>query len=134
MENTVLCIDPTPEILQGCKKFFEDRGYRVVSTESVQEGLALIDRHPVDCVILNYEIRETDGEAVVLYMRHHELHPPVILVSGSDLSREFREQEDASLERTIQSPELLQWVESLVRNGQKSRTTSTYSAGQESEE
>ncbi|HKV78695.1 MAG TPA: response regulator [Candidatus Sulfotelmatobacter sp.] len=110
MRKTILCIDDTPQILLLYKCLFEDHGYKVVLASNGRDGLEFMKRHHVDCVILDYQMPEMDGLAVVRNMRQHEAPPPVIMVSGSDLPRELRQQVEAFIEKPMQAERLLECV------------------------
>jgi CheY-like chemotaxis protein len=114
MHKTILCIDDTPQILVLYKRLLEDHGYKVVLAPNGRDGLEFMKRQPVDCVILDYQMPEMDGAAVVRYMRHHHAPPPVILVSGSDIPRELQGQVEAFVEKPMRSSELLECVEEVL--------------------
>jgi CheY-like chemotaxis protein len=110
MGKTILCIDDTPQILLFYKGLFEDQGYKVLLASTGREGLEFMKCHHVDCVILDYQMPEMDGAAVVRYMRQHQAPPPVILVSASDLPRELRQQVEAYVEKPMRAKRLLECV------------------------
>jgi CheY-like chemotaxis protein len=119
MGKTILCIDDTPQILSLYKCLFEDHGYKVVVASNGRDGLAFMKRHHVDCVILDYQMPEMDGAAVVRYMRQHEVPPPVIMVSGLDLPRELRQQVEAFIEKPMHAERLLECVDEVTDHKQK---------------
>jgi CheY-like chemotaxis protein len=121
MGKTILCIDDTPQVLSLYKVLFEDHGYRVVLASNGRDGLEFMKGQHVDCVILDYQMPEMDGADVVRYMRQHEAPPPVIMVSGSDLPRELRQQVEAFVEKPMQTERLLECVDA-VTECEESRT------------
>jgi CheY-like chemotaxis protein len=114
MRETILCIDDSPQILSLYKYLLEDHGYKVVLASNGRDGLEFMKRHHVDCVILDYQMPAMNGAAVVRYMRQHEAPPPVIMVSGSDLPRELRQQVEAVVEKPMQAERLLECVEEVM--------------------
>ena len=114
MNKTVLCIDDSPELLFLYKRLFEDHGYNVILASNGRDGLESIRRSPVDCVILDYQMPQMDGAAVLRLMRHSKAPPPVILVSGSKPPLELREQVEAFIEKPTPMSELLQCVEAAI--------------------
>ena len=110
MRKTILCVDDTPQILSLYKCLFEDHGYKVLLASNGRVGLEFMKCHHVDCLILDYQMPGMDGAAVVRNMRHHEAPPPVIMVSGSDIPRELRQQVDAFIEKPIEAERLLECV------------------------
>ncbi|HZC22649.1 MAG TPA: response regulator [Candidatus Binatia bacterium] len=119
MRKTILCIDDTPQILSLYKCLFEDHGYKVVLVSNGRDGLEFMKRHHVDCVILDYQMPEMDGAAVVRNMRKQEAPPPVIMVSGSDLPAELRQQVEAFIEKPMQTERLLECVDEVMECGEK---------------
>ncbi len=114
MPKTILCIDDTPQILSLYKSLFEGHGYKAVLASNGRDGLEFMKHHHVDCVILDYQMPEMDGAAVVRSMREHQAPPPVIIVSGSDLPRELRQQVEAFVEKPMQAEQLLECVDEVT--------------------
>lgn len=114
MNRTILCVDDYPQVLMLYKQIFEDREYKVVLASSGWEGLESLNRYPVDCIVLDYQMPGMDGEAVIEHLRCREAPPPVILVSGSDLPRQLQEQAEAVVQKPIRIAELLECVEAVI--------------------
>lgn len=119
MDKTILCIDDTPQVLSLYQRLFEDHGYKVILASNGRDGLEFMKRHPVDCVILDYQMPGMDGAAVVRYMRQHHAPPPVVLVSGSDIPRELRQQVEAFVEKPPRVSQLLECVENVIASEEK---------------
>jgi CheY-like chemotaxis protein len=114
MEKTILCIDDTVPLLQLYGRVFEQHGYAVLLASNGWDGLDALRRHRVDCVILDYEMPEMNGAAVVRHMAGLDTATPVILVSGSDPPRELEAQVEAFLRKPMRVSELLTCVESVI--------------------
>lgn len=57
----LLCVDDEPSILSALKRVFRTQGYTVLTATSGQEGLALMEKEPVDVVISDMRMPEMDG-------------------------------------------------------------------------
>jgi response regulator RpfG family c-di-GMP phosphodiesterase len=58
---TILCVDDEPNILASLKRLFRPAGYRILSADSGQAGLQLLEAEPVDLVISDMRMPEMDG-------------------------------------------------------------------------
>lgn len=114
MDKTILCIDDGPQVLLLYTRIFEDQGYKVVLASSGRDGLDAMRRHPIDCVILDYEMPGMDGAGVVQRMADLEAAPPVILVSGSGPPQDLRARVDAFLEKPTRIAQLLGCVDEVI--------------------
>ena len=114
MHRTILCIDDAPRVLMIYKRILEDHGYRVILASSGLEGLEALKRYPVDCILLDYQMPDMDGRAVIRLLRQSETPPPVILASGSDIPREVLEQADAFVRKPVGIAELLDCIEGVI--------------------
>src|SRR3989338_5849013 len=84
VENvTILCVDDEANVLKSLKRLFLDDEYEILTAESGQEGLALLEqRQPVQVVISEYRMREMDG--VDFFKQVHVRWPDTvrIILSG----------------------------------------------------
>jgi response regulator RpfG family c-di-GMP phosphodiesterase len=58
---TILCVDDEPNILAALKRLFRPTGYRILTADSGQAGLLLLQGEPVDLVISDMRMPEMDG-------------------------------------------------------------------------
>lgn len=81
---TVLCIDDDVLFLAIRKAVLESRDFRVFTAENGPAGLEIVNRKPIDLVILDYHMPGMDGGVVAAEL--HRTHPelPVILSSGRE--------------------------------------------------
>jgi DNA-binding response OmpR family regulator len=56
--------------------------YEVITASSGRIGLRLLERHPVQLVILDYAMPEMNGAAVAREIRRTHPHVPIVMVSG----------------------------------------------------
>ena len=80
--TTILCVDDNTQLLTTRKQLLESRGYRVFTTNDVQKALTLVEREPLDAVILDYRMQPIDGEGAALGIRARKPALPIILLSG----------------------------------------------------
>ncbi|HXY08803.1 MAG TPA: response regulator [Terriglobales bacterium] len=78
----VLCIDDDKKVLHARKLVLEMAGYKVITASSGGQGLRLLERHPIQLVILDYRMPEMNGEAVTREIRRTHPHVPILMLSG----------------------------------------------------
>jgi response regulator RpfG family c-di-GMP phosphodiesterase len=57
----ILCVDDEPSILSALKRIFRSQGYVIFTAASGQEGLALLEREPIDLIISDMRMPLMDG-------------------------------------------------------------------------
>jgi CheY-like chemotaxis protein len=78
----VLCIDDDLPGLEIRRIFLETFGFQVLTATGGQEGLLLLTSHPVDLVILDYQMPGMNGEQVAAEIRHHWPQLPIVMLTG----------------------------------------------------
>ena len=99
----------------------QKRGHHVVAVGSGQETLAVLDREPVDVVVLDVQMPEMDGFAATAAIRRREsltgAHLPIVAMTAyamkGDRERCLAAGMDAYLAKPIRAHELQAVVESL---------------------
>jgi len=81
-KKLVLCIDDDKKTLHARKLVLETAGYDVITATSGGHGLRLLERHPVQLVILDYRMPHMDGEATAREIRRTRPHVPILMLSG----------------------------------------------------
>lgn len=79
---TILCIDDHWNGLIGRKLLLEKSGYEVLEASSADDGLRLFVTHPVDAVVVDYQMPGMDGAMVASYMKRLKAHVPIMLLSA----------------------------------------------------
>ncbi len=79
---TILCIDDEVAALQARKMLLESEGYEVIEARSGRDGLALIQSHKVDLVILDYWMAGMNGTTAAQEIRKINPKVPIIMLSG----------------------------------------------------
>src|ERR1700720_4256267 len=82
LKATILCIDDHWNGLIGRKLFLESNGYEVLEASGGDEGLKLFRSHPVDAVVLDYQMPGMNGDVVAAKMKRINSHVPIMLLSA----------------------------------------------------
>jgi CheY-like chemotaxis protein len=79
---TILCIDDHWNALIGRKVLLEQSGYEVLEASGGEEALRLFLSHPVDAVVVDYQMPGIDGAILAAMMKRLKAHVPIILLSA----------------------------------------------------
>ena len=82
LRPVVLCIDDNVLVLAIRKSLLESRDFRVLTAEDGPAGLEIVNRKPIDVVIVDYEMPRMDGGAVAKELRRRYADLPILLASG----------------------------------------------------
>src|SRR4029079_10847064 len=82
--HTVLVIDDEDLVRDVVARMIEDLGYAAVTATDGAAGLAIIDRMPVDAVLVDLTMPRMGGADVVTALRARRPGLPIILCSGFD--------------------------------------------------
>src|SRR5207245_9766605 len=77
---TILCIDDHWNGLIGRKMLLEENGYKVLEATGGLEGLKLFLSHPVDAVVLDYQMPGMNGDVVAATMKRFRSQVPIMLL------------------------------------------------------
>lgn len=82
--SRVLIVDDEPLNLKLLERRLQQVGYRAVSAESGQQALEVLNREPVDAVLLDVQMPEMDGFEVLRAIRAHAQWGalPVLMLSA----------------------------------------------------
>lgn len=87
-ERTVLVVDDDPTIVGLMRDFLEAEGFRVEGAESAREAMTVLDRTPVDCVLLDIMMPGESGFEFVRRLRRTSDVPVLFLSArGEDLDK-----------------------------------------------
>ena len=78
----LLCIDDDDQSLEIRKILFEASGYRVLTARGGADGLRLFRSHPVDAVVLDYQMPEMNGGEVAVRMKTLRPQVPILMLSA----------------------------------------------------
>jgi len=82
LRKTILCIDDHWNGLIGRKMFLESNGYEVLEATGGDEGLRLFRTHPVDAVVVDYQMPGMNGDVVAARMKRLKANIPILLLSA----------------------------------------------------
>ena len=80
--KTVLCVDDEKIGLRLRKILLESHGFNVLTASSGPQGLALLDNHHVDLVVLDYYMPGLNGGQVAAEIRRRSPGIPIIFLSA----------------------------------------------------
>jgi len=80
--KTILCIDDHWNGLIGRKMLLEKNGYEVLEASGGDEGLKLFRSHPIDAVVVDYQMPGMNGDVVAAKMKRIKSHVPIMLLSA----------------------------------------------------
>ncbi len=112
----LLCVDDHPEVLAIMGEFLRVSGYSVLTAPSGARGLQLLQRNPVDAVILDYEMPKMDGAELALRIKSDRPELPVLMFTGypADVPEDIRRSVDAFVVKGDPAEKLLQTLRDLV--------------------
>jgi CheY-like chemotaxis protein len=105
--QTILCVDDYETSLAGWCLYLQNAGYSVTTARTAQEGLELFATSPVDLVLLDYLMPETNGDDAAATMKRIKPDVRILMFSGvSHLPEKARLHVDAFL-RKGESPNIV---------------------------
>ncbi|HMA95310.1 MAG TPA: EAL domain-containing protein [Polyangiaceae bacterium] len=78
----LLLVDDDPTVLRALGRMLRSRGYVVSTAESGSEAVQLVTQNDFDAILSDIAMPEMDGITLLREIRSHDLHVPVILVTG----------------------------------------------------
>lgn len=86
IKPTILVVDDEPGARQSLEVILED-DYRVLSAESGREALEVLQRESIDLILLDVNMPDMDGLAVLRKIKEQDDEMDVIMVSALNLAR-----------------------------------------------
>ena len=85
---TILCVDDYETSLAGWCLYLQRAGYSVITARTGQEGLERFAVSPVDLVLLDYAMPDSNGDDVAATMRR--IKPDVRILMFSLVCQKFQ--------------------------------------------
>jgi two-component system response regulator (stage 0 sporulation protein F) len=102
---TILVIDDEQSIRKLLKEILEKEGYTVLEAANGREGLNVYQNQPVDLVIMDLLMPDTDGLEATLQLTREYLDAKVIAMTGAQGDRNFLDVAKLfGARRTIEKP------------------------------
>jgi two-component system cell cycle sensor histidine kinase/response regulator CckA len=114
--RTVLVIDDEDLVRDVVARMIEDLGYAAITAADGQAGLAVLDRHTIDAVLVDMTMPAMSGIDVISAVRARQPLLPVVLCSGYDRARKGTVQADAYLPKPFRLDTLEQTLTKLLGN------------------
>jgi len=111
---TLLCIDDEENGLKMRKWLFETEGFQVFTALDGQTGIELFKTHPVDGVVLDYNMPGMNGIAVAEMLKKLRSSVPIIMLSGYPVPAEANQYIDALITKGGSPALLLSATASLL--------------------
>jgi two-component system nitrogen regulation response regulator GlnG len=117
---TLLVIDDEPTILHAFRRAFRDPEFTLVTASSAAEGLAALDQHRFDVVILDVHLGDATGLETFEQVHRRDARVPIILITGhgtTDLAIEAMKRGAYEyLLKPLELPQLRQLVEKACQS------------------
>lgn len=113
--KSILCVDDYETSLAGWCLFLQNTGYSVTTARTAQEGLELFAVSPVDLVLLDYMMPDTNGDDVAATMKRIKPDVRILMFSGvADVPEKARLHVDAFLQKGQSPLVVLDKIEELL--------------------
>ena len=80
--STLLVVDDEPSVLNLFRRTFEKQGARVVTAESLADGLAKFEKSKPDVIVLDVLLPDGSGLDLYQQIKDRDATIPVIFVTG----------------------------------------------------
>ena len=98
----------------------EENGYKVLEATGGVEGLELFLSHPVDAVVLDYQMSDMNGDVVAAAMKRFRSQVPIMLLSSQELLPKNKLRSvDCFLSKSQPSKTLLATLQKLLEGRSK---------------
>jgi CheY-like chemotaxis protein len=112
----IICIDPDGCSAESHRLLLEESGYQVLVATSEKDGLEIFAQHPVDIVLVDYEMPVISGDLVAAHMKRNKPHVPVMMfVARGSLAKDKPSCADAFVTEGEPWSIVLAKVDELVR-------------------
>ena len=121
LPKTILIAEDDPASREFIAEILRGRGYQVVEASTGVAALKLFQRHHPDLVVIDIQMPELDGFAVLRQLRHLPLTAPVIAVTAhamaGDRERALAAGFDEYLTKPVEAARLRRRIAELLSGG-----------------
>lgn len=110
--RAILCVDDEERDLDLQQATFESAGYKVRLARNLNQVQDVLHKHPIDAVVLDYRLINTDPIHVAISVRKHSPRMPIVLLSGylEDIPEFFKRAVDGCMKKDDPREK---WIEML---------------------
>jgi CheY-like chemotaxis protein len=114
---TILCVDDYETSLAGWCLYLQNAGYSVTTARTAQEGLERFAVSPVDLVLLDYAMPDSNGDDVAATMRRMKPDVRILMFSGvAEVPQLARLHVDAFLQKGLAPTVVLDKIRELLKS------------------
>jgi CheY-like chemotaxis protein len=97
---SILCVDDYETSLAGWCLYLQSVGFSVTTAKTAQEALEIFAISPLDLVLLDYSMPDTNGDVVAETMKRIKPDTRILMFSGiADVPENARRNVDAFLQK-----------------------------------
>jgi DNA-binding NtrC family response regulator len=89
MKQHILVVDDEAPIRDLLQTYFRKHGYQVTSAETATEAMNLANEVPLQLIILDIVLADSDGMEVLSSLKAAHPHLPVIIMTGMGFDEEL---------------------------------------------
>src|SRR6185437_10626578 len=103
--RTILCVDDEPFILTALQRLLRTSGHKVLTSDSGEAALALLDAEPIDLLISDMRMPTMSGAELMQKVRARWPHVTRLLLTGhSDVSATISAINEGQVHRYLTKP------------------------------
>jgi signal transduction histidine kinase/CheY-like chemotaxis protein len=118
MAPLVLLVDDNAEVLLLLSEYLQLHGYRVDQAHTGSEALVRAQTEPPACIIMDIQLPEMNGLAVIPMLRTHSIETPILVLSAhampGDHEQALAAGANAYLSKPVRMMELLTTIAALI--------------------
>ena len=119
-QPAILCVDDYETSLCGWCLYLQGEGYLVTTAQTAQEGLQLFAVSPVDLVLLDYALPDSNGDDVAAIMKRIKPDVRILMFSGiPNIPENARRNVDAFLQKGESPVVVLEKIRELLNSSGK---------------
>jgi two-component system cell cycle sensor histidine kinase/response regulator CckA len=117
---SVLCVDDYETSLAGWCLYLQSVGFSVTTARTAQEGLHLFAVSPVDVVLLDYAMPDSNGDEVAAMMKRIKPEVRILMLSGEpNVPEKARLYVDAFLQKGLSPTLIVDKIRELLNSSGK---------------